>query len=714
MAPRPSRRRVAVTAAALVVLALPGIAHAYIGPGAGMAFATAAFTLVVSFVVVLFGLVAYPVRIAWRVARRRRPPRPPRVRRAVVVGLDGLDPGLVRRFMARGLLPNLRALAERGCFHDLATTNPPMSPVAWSSFATGVLPGKHGIFDFLTRDPRTYQPDLSSAEVRPPRKSLALGPYRIPLGSPAVKLLRRSRPFWDDLGRHGVPSSILRVPITFPPDRFEGTMLSAMCVPDLEGTQGTFAHYATAGSRARVEGGRQVAIAVTGERGDRIDTWIEGPASPLRRDGRRSRLRLRLELDRANQRAVAHVDGRRIELAVGAYSDWVPLRFPIGLGATMRGMCRFRLLELGDQVRLYQTPIQIDPESPVLPISHPRFFATFLAKLCGRYATLGLAEDTWALNEGVLDEDAFLEQAWANHREREAQLFAMLRRTRRGLVACVFDGSDRIQHMFTRYLDRNHPANAGRDSGDHDRHARVIEDTYARMDALVGRVLAEVDPADPHHFVAVISDHGFQTFRRGINLNTWLLEHGYLHLQGQRTCSGEWFEGVDWSRTRAYALGLGGIFLNIAGREGQGIVRPGDAAALADEIAGKLAALVDPATGESAIRRCYPTHAVPGPYADQAPDVIVGYRVGWRASWEGARGIADRAVFTDNTKAWSGDHCIDPELVPGVLIANRALALPDGHARAGAPHIIDLAPTLLDLFGIPAPRHMDGASLVSA
>ncbi|MGE0869142.1 MAG: alkaline phosphatase family protein [Kofleriaceae bacterium] len=706
-----ARTAILAVAVAMVIVLVPRDALAYVGPGAGMAFATAAFALLASIVVVTFGLLLYPVRWTWRWIRRRRPPRTPRVRRAVVIGLDGLDPVLTRRFMDRGLLPNLERLGRVGCFHQLRTTNPPMSPVAWSSFATGVLPGKHGIFDFLTRDPRTYLPDLSSAEVRPARRHLELGPYRIPLGRPTVRMMRRSRPFWTDLGRHGVPSSILRVPITFPPDRFEGSMLSAMCVPDLEGTQGTFTVYSSSEIDRHLEGGRRIALEV---RDARAEAWIEGPANPIRRDGRRTRLPLRLELDRERRCARASIDGEQVELRLGEYTDWIALRFPLGLGLRMRGICRFRLVELGDDVRIYQTPIQIDPESPILPISHPPFFATFLAKLCGRYATLGLAEDTWALNEGVLDEHAFLEQAWANHAEREAQLFAMLRRTRRGLVACVFDSSDRIQHMFTRHIDRDHPANASAgDSGD--KFSTVIEDTYRKLDELVGRVLAQVDPSDRENFVAVISDHGFQTFRRGVNLNAWLREHGYLHLEPGREHAGEWFDGIDWTRTRAYALGLGGIYLNIAGREAKGIVSADDAPALADEIAAKLSTIVDPGSGESAIRKCYPAHQVRGPYADQSPDVIVGYRAGWRISWEGARGIADGPVFLDNTKAWSGDHCIDPDLVPGVLIANRSLALPHDHVRAEeGPHIIDLAPTLLELFGVIPPRHMDGSSLVAS
>ncbi|HLU66268.1 MAG TPA: alkaline phosphatase family protein, partial [Kofleriaceae bacterium] len=520
-----------------------------------------------------------------------------------------------------------------------------------------------------------------------------------------------------ELGRHGVPSSVLRVPITFPAEPFAaGTLLSAMCVPDLDGTQGTFTHFtsAPAGSAssgggsvdATGEGGRRVEIKVEG---DRVDTWIEGPPSPLRRDGRPARVRLRLTIDRKARTAVARVGEKKVKLELGTYSEWISLAFPIGLGVKMRGICRLRLLEVEPHVRLYMTPVNIDPDSPVLPISHPRFFATFLSKLIGRYATLGLAEDTWALNEGVLDEDAFLEQAWSNHGEREAMFFTMLERTRRGMVACVFDGTDRIQHMFMRYLDDDHPAR-DRDEEVVARHRAVIEDTYRRMDDMVGRVMAQVDPSDPHNLVAVLSDHGFQSFRRGVNLNAWLLENGYLHLKEGLSESGEWFEGVDWSRTRAFALGLGGIFLNVVGREAQGVVTPEEAPALADEIAEKLSTLVDPEQGQQAIRKAYASHSLfKGPYADQAPDVIVGYRAGWRISWEGARGVAGGEVFCDNTKAWSGDHCIDPELVPGVLIANRSLG------REGAePHIQDIAPTILDLFGIPAPRYMDGASLAAA
>ena len=249
-----------------------------------------------------------------------------------------------------------------------------------------------------------------------------------------------------------------------------------------------------------------------------------------------------------------------MDLEVGKFSEWVPIAFPLmgsALGPKLKGICRFRLLSTEPHVGLYVTPINIDPENPIMPISHPKYFATFLSKLFGRYATLGLAEDTWALNEQILDEDAFLEQAWANHDEREAQFFEMLKRSPKGLITCVFDGTDRIQHMFTRFAEENHPAVA--DHPDVARYKNVIEDTYQRMDDMIGEVMKQVDPDKPENLFAVISDHGFQSFRRGVNLNTWLHTHGYLALKPEVERSGEWFQDVDWPNTRAFAFGLGGF-----------------------------------------------------------------------------------------------------------------------------------------------------------
>lgn len=687
----------------------------YVGPGAGIAIATTALAFVVSFVLALFGILFWPLRYLWRRFTRKRPPNPARVKRAILIGLDGLDPKLVQRFMNEGRLPNMKKLAEIGGFQNLATTFPAMSPVAWSSFATGVNPAKHGIYDFLIRDPKTYLPDLSSAEVRGPKRFIDIGRYRIPLGKPEIRLLRKSRPFWHILGQHQVPCSILRVPITFPPESFEGTLLSAMCVPDLEGTQGSFAYYTTADDTDDAIGGRRTRIKVESTKhGRKVVAALQGPPNPLLRDGPKLELPFEVRFD-AEGKSILHIEGRKYPIEKNQFTDWIPIGFSLAprLGALspkLRGICRFRLLEASPDVRLYVTPLNIDPENPVMPISHPKFFSIFLAKLFGRYATLGLAEDTWALNEKVLDEDAFLEQAWSNHAERETQFFEMLKRTPKGLITVVFDGTDRIQHMFMRYLDEGHPSIAanGKDTdGSQELYRDVIADTYHRMDTMLGKVMSELDLSDPQTLLAVISDHGFATFRRGVNLNTWLQRNGYLTLKEGLTESGEWFRGVDWTKTKAFALGLGGIFLNIKGREALGVIEPGDAHAMADELASKLRGMIDTGTGQIAITDAFAAHKIyKGPYAENAPDLIVGYAAGWRASWDGVRGIINDVVFDDNTKAWSGDHCIDPEQVPGVLIANQKLGIAGREAA-----ISDMAPTMLELFGIPAPRYMDGKSL---
>jgi predicted AlkP superfamily phosphohydrolase/phosphomutase len=374
----------------------------------------------------------------------------------------------------------------------------------------------------------------------------------------------------------------------------------------------------------------------------------------------------------------------------GEYTGWQRLRFRTAIGAAASGMARFLVTETEPEFSLYMTPLNLDPERPALPISHPPYYAAYLANLLGTYATVGMAEDTWALNEGAIDEDAFLRQAWDIFAEREAMFLNALESTHRGVVACVFDTSDRIQHMFYRRLGTAHP------------HANAIEEMYRRMDSLVGKAMANARSGTA---LMVLSDHGFCAFRRGVNVNAWLRDNGYLSLKNGGRESGSFFEGVDWSRTRAYALGLGGFYLNMQGREAQGIVDRREAEPLKAEIIRNLAALRDD-DGATPIRNVYATASLyRGPYLDAAPDFIVGYNEGYRCSWEGAVGKVAAHTIEDNHKAWSGDHCVDPVLVPGVLFSNRKI-------DAANPGIEDLAPTALSLFGVEAPAWMEGKPLL--
>ena len=684
----------------LFVLVSQETAYAYIGPGAGFAALGSFFVMFMAMLSAVVTLFTWPLRYMVRAVRGRRAHARSRIKRFVVLGLDGMEPTLAEKYMAEGKLPNLAKLRDNGCYKRLGTTTPPLSPVAWSSFLTGSNPGKHNIYDFLSRNKRDYLPELSSVQIRGSRKQLNIGKFEIPIGKPDIRLLRKGKPFWNVLGEHGIFSNIIRVPITFPPEKFHGVLLSAMCVPDLRGSQGTFAYYTTAGDRDHEHvGGEQ--IHVTRE-GNTIRSYLVGPSNPVRKDHPAMKCPFVVRIHNAQGDATLRINGQTHELKQGHYTDWVNVHFKTGIGFKVRGICQFLLLRTSPEFELYVTPIQIDPDKPAMPISHPPVFATYLSKRLGTYATLGLAEDTWGLNARILDDDGFLHQCLTADGEREKMFLDALDKTKRGLCVCVFDGTDRIQHMFWRYLDEQHPAHAGQTEQDQQRR-HAIEELYQEMDALVGRVMAKC--ADNGTVLMVISDHGFKTFRYGLDLNRWLEENGYLKLE-ENGRGKKYLAGVDWSQTRAFAIGLAGIYLNVKGRESQGIVEPGEEAArLRKELGEKLEGLVDPGTQQVAINHVYESLAVyRGPYKGEAPDLIVGYNEGYRVSWEAAVGQPTDQVFHPNTKAWSGDHCIDPPLVPGVMFCNRAVTTEH-------PRLIDVGPTVLDMFGVAVPKHMDGRSM---
>lgn len=596
--------------------------------------------------------------------------------------------------MDRGLLPHFARLRAEGTYRHLESTLPPLSPVAWSTFQTGVEPGKHSIFDFLHRNPKNYLGELSSARIQPSRRTLRVGKFQLPLGKPVLRGLRRSQPFWKLLGDNGIYSMILRVPITFPPEPFKGISLSAMCVPDLRGTQGTFSHYTT---RPQNEQGKTGGEVIPLEAGNgSIRTWITGPTHPFRRE--ETPLRAPLLLRVSKDSVQIKVNGQSHGLQPGTYSPWVPVAFRAGL-LRIRGIVRFYLRSIEPFLDLYMTPVNIDPANPSLPISHPGTFSVYLAKRFGPYATLGLAEDTWALNEGVLDDASFLDQCYGIHQEREEMFRDAMDHLRKGLMVCVFDITDRTQHMFWRYEDESHP---GHDSEAPETLRNVFEEVYKRADRLVGRVLEQIDSNTP---LIVLSDHGFRSFRRCFNVNTWLYQNGYLSLlPGQEP--GEWFRGVDWSKTRAFAVGLAGIYINQRGRERDGLVAPGEETErVKAELISRLQGLRDPETGEIAILDVTDTRtAYTGPYKENAQDLIIGYNEGYRTAWESATGKVGSRIFYDNTKRWSGDHCLSPRRVPGVFFSNFRFA-------ADHPRIVDMAPTILAAFGVEPPDYMDGRAL---
>jgi hypothetical protein len=465
-----------------------------------------------------------------------------------------------------------------------------------------------------------------------------------------------------------------------------------MAVPDLLGTQGTFTLFTTRPAGQSFEDG---GIRVSLPPGlARHTTVLQGPPNPFAADNRLLEVPLVIEVDTAARKARVTLDGTVLDLATDELSPWMPLSFRAAPGVRVRGLCRVMLTELpgadgAGALSLYVTPINLDPERPAMPISHPAYYSRCLALKIGPFATLGLAEDTWARNESVIGEDAFVRQSFDIDDERRAMMLAALDRLERGTLTCVFDATDRIQHMCWRGLSS---ADAG-----------AIERLYVRNDGLVGTLLDRLQPDD---VLVVLSDHGFTSFDRGVNLNAWLLANGYLFLKDEGSASAEWLHDVDWARTRAYALGLSGLFLNVRGREAVGCVEEGEAAErLRHELCARLSGLPDGDDGAVAIERAVATRDVySGPYRDEAPDLLIGYAKGYRASWAGAKGVVAGAVIEDNTKAWSGDHCVDPAVVPGVLFCSRPIPRSD-------PGLVDLAPTILGIFGLAAPAHMDGRDL---
>jgi len=477
-------------------------------------------------------------------------------------------------------------------------------------------------------------------------------------------------------------------------------MLSGMGVPDLRGGFGTTTLY-TSCDRTQAQEGERVVVVGDGSDGP-IVSKIMGPLHS--RDRSELASPFTIELDPVARTGTIRADGAPTGLVIaeGTWSDWLPVSFKLGMFQTVRGIVRFYLAKVSPTFELYASPVNFDPASPAFPISHPPEFASDLARDLGLFHTTGMVEDHGGLNNGRIDETAYLDQCDLAWREREAMLLHSLDTFESGLLYCLFDTPDRVQHMFWRYRDPLHPLH----ENDPDM-VRMIEDQYRRSDTMVGHAL---EAADDETLIVALSDHGFGPYRRAVHLNTWLLEKGLLNLKPgfePGDASGDMLRGVDWSRTRAYSVGLGGLYLNLRGRESEGIVDEGEADRLKAQIARALNGLLDPVDGTRAIRDVKSSEEVySGPFVAEAPDLLVHFAEGYRASSKTSMGGVASSVFEDNRKKWSGDHIIDPALVPGVLLMDRPF-------QGQSARLEDLAPTILEAMGVPKGPAMEGRSLLS-
>lgn len=620
------------------------------------------------------------------------------------MAIDGMDPQLLRQYMDAGRMPHFKSLAEQGSFLPLQTSIPPQTPVAFASIITGMNPGGHGIFDFIHRNPKTMQPFFSTSIVEPPKHNLHFGDWIIPLSGGDVKLLRRGKAFWQFLSERGIPVTVDRVPSNFPPSPTKGNTLAGMGTPDLLGGYGTFSFYTDDPifSPGPVSGGYVYPVT---ERGDHIEAEIHGPQNTMRKDAPAVTIPFAADRDPTNDAAVFSIQDQRFILRAQEWSPWLRLNFRLIPGLeSISGICRFYLKQVRPQFELYVTPLNVDPSNPALPISTPDDYSSKLSRDIGPFYTQGISEDTNSLTSGILSDAEYLQQARQVFDDQRRIFEHEFARFHSGMSFYYFSSVDTNGHMFWRAFDTKYP---GYDPETARKYGSVLEDYYAEMDGILGEILRRAGKGTT---VLVLSDHGFAPFRRAFNLNTWLLENGYLVLQKGALLDGRSiFRDADWSKTRAYGIGLNGLYLNLRGREKDGIVNAGaQADALMQEISSKLLTVRDSKTQLPVITRVDLAKDVySGSATAFAPDMIVGYNRDYRVGWDSVLGGIPGTLIDDNTEPWSGDHCMDHTLVPGVLLSNRKILDPD-------PSLIDIAPTILTQFGVAPPAYMAGRNIFRA
>ena len=511
-------------------------------------------------------------------------------RRLLVLGLDGSTWKLMKRFTEDGTMPNLRSLLKRGASCDLVTMVPPVTATSWTSFFTGLNPGKHGVFEFLLR-----------------RKGISEGSVsaRNPFGEiPVNSTLRDGLPIWELAGRAGLKSVVVGVPITYPPEKINGCMISGFLTPF----------------------------------GKRDFTYPPGLLDEL-------------------------------EAEFGPY-------------------------------KLYHRQV---------------------------YSKKGVGLVLDELYD-VLDFNVKV----TRH---------LMRKVAWSLFFSHFWGTDRAQHELWHLLDEAHPRH---DAEEGRRFGPRLKGFYAALDKGVAEIVADAGDAN----VMIVSDHGFGPIHTFLSFNMWLLKHGYLVLKkdpgtllkrltyamgftpvffyrlsmalglARHRLSGGFhsrqkmamllnrfflsLSNVDWARTRAYSRGnYGQIYVNLKGREPMGCVRPGkEYEDLRAALKRDLLSTREPAGGERMFERVFFREELySGPYVDEAPDIVflprdMKYK---------ALGTLD---FTSNSFAFpvygnSGDHRME-----GIFLG---VGDAFGEGRRVDPlSILDIAPTVLHLLGLPVPKAMDG------
>ncbi len=630
-------------------------------------------------------------------------------KKVIVIGFDGMDPRLCQKMMDQGRLPNLDGLRKQNGYRVLGTSNPPQSPVAWANFINGAGPGSHGIFDFIHRDPeRQAYPFFAAAETIPGEGYVEFGDHKLQFDfwpfnhKPSKTILKRAgTPFWDYLDKAGIKSTFYDLPSNYPPSpskKGNHRCLSGMGTPDMLGTYGTYQHFSEEGKDMSEGGGKRSRLTFNNDVSAPIK--LIGPKNTLLKEPKDCSVEFVVQRDPKAKSAVIEIQGHTIILKEKEWSKWIPVSFELSTPAIMpdkevKGICRFYVQEISPNFRLYATPINADPANPDIQITEPPEFSEMISQKLDRFYTTGFQEDHKALSNGIFTDDEFVKQAEYVLWERINLLNYALEQYDDGLLFFYFSSTDMQAHMLWWDSDAKHPLRSDTEAKKYFNH---LQDLYVRMDKLVGKLLKQY--GDKAHLM-IMSDHGFANFKRQFNLNTWLRENGYLGPDNAKSVLSD----VDWSQTRAFALGINGLYLNLKGRERYGIVNSGkESQDLLEELVKKLEAVRDKDGRRviSRVRRADKTYS--GSELKYAPDLIVGYARDFRSSWKNCLGDIEKDIMSDNGSAWAADHCMDSSEVPGVLFSNRPVLVPD-------PRLVDLGPSILTEFGLKIPSTMTGKNI---
>ena len=624
--------------------------------------------------------------------------------RVVMLGFDGMEPSVVEAMLERGELPHFSALRDQGGDHRLGSTIPPQSPVAWNSFATCQNPGAHNIFDFIRRNPSGPMgpmPLVGTGRLDPP----TLAPDGALTEAAKAISYRKGTAFWSAADAQGIRAKVLNIPFCFPPDPLEnGLMLSGLGVPDLRGTTSTYFALSDSFTRQQLEedigGGQRVPLSFDGS--DETQIQIPGPRDARRRFnevGAYTETPVRIKVNRNDHRGTATADGQKVELQQGVWSEWLPLRFAMSDAVEVMGVTRFFPQEIGEQVRVYMACVQYHPEAPYTNLSEPPAYSAELKGRYGLYKTVGWAYDTHALRQHDMEEDAFLEDIAYTMNWREQLTLDEIQRGDFDMLLSAWTATDRVGHLFWRFRDEGHPYYT---PDAPERYSKALEATYKRADVIIGKVREQLRASDT---LFVFSDHGFGSWRAGFNLNTWLRDNGYLKVSNPQQADRGFLQGIDWSETRAYSVGLSSLYLNMMGRETGGIVTPDQVSPLAAEIADKLKQVKDPETGNNVFSNLYLRDVYHGDAIDDAPDISLGYGPNYQNSRQTSRGGVGGPLVEPVEDKWSGEHAAtDYQLCQGIFFSNVPVEKEE-------PHIQDLGVTALKRLEADVPSEYEGQEI---